>query len=394
MLALTARALHTPLERIDRPLVLIEEGAIVRLGSQSDYEVPGGAQLLNFSDCLLAPGLVDIHIHGAAGIDLMRADRPGLESFEKFLAAHGVTSYCPTTVAAPLETTLRSLALFADAIESRESGAADWPGRARPLGVHLEGPFLSHLRRGVHPPENLLPPSLSTFDRFWEAARGHIRLMTIAPELDGAPELIAAARQRGVVLSLGHSDATLEAAQTGVRAGVRHATHTFNAMRPLDHRNPGILGEVLSNPLVTADVIADGVHVHPTVVRLFLAAKGAEGAVLITDATSAAGMPDGRYQLGPIEVEVKDGKCLHQGSLAGSVLTLDRAIRNVMEFAAWSFEHTLRAATLNPAKVLGVRQKGFHPGRRCRLRGVDARARGEDDHCKRSAPGVVAEWPR
>lgn len=359
MLALTARALHTPLERIDRPLVLIEEGAIVRLGSQSDYEVPGGAQLLNFSDCLLAPGLVDIHIHGAAGIDLMRADRPGLESFEKFLAAHGVTSYCPTTVAAPLETTLRSLALFADAIESRESGAADWPGRARPLGVHLEGPFLSHLRRGVHPPENLLPPSLSTFDRFWEAARGHIRLMTIAPELDGAPELIAAARQRGVVLSLGHSDATLEAAQTGVRAGVRHATHTFNAMRPLDHRNPGILGEVLSNPLVTADVIADGVHVHPTVVRLFLAAKGAEGAVLITDATSAAGMPDGRYQLGPIEVEVKDGKCLHQGSLAGSVLTLDRAIRNVMEFAAWSFEHTLRAATLNPAKVLGVRQKGF-----------------------------------
>jgi N-acetylglucosamine-6-phosphate deacetylase len=359
MLALTARALCTPLETIDRPLVLIEEGAIVRLGPHSDYEVPAGARLLNFSDCLLAPGLIDIHIHGAAGIDLMKADREGLASFETFLAAHGVTSYCPTTVAAPLEATLRSLAQFADAVESPETGAADGRGRARPLGVHLEGPFLSHLRRGVHPPENLLPPTVSTFDRFWEAARGHIRLMTIAPELDGAPELIAAARQRGVVLSLGHSDATLEAAQTGVRAGARHATHTFNAMRPLDHRNPGILGEVLSNPLLTADIIADGVHVHPTVVRLFLAAKGREGAVLITDATSAAGMPDGRYQLGPIEVEVKDGKCLHQGSLAGSVLTLDCAIRNVMEFAAWSFEQTLRAATLNPAKVLGEPQKGL-----------------------------------
>jgi N-acetylglucosamine-6-phosphate deacetylase len=183
--------------------------------------------------------------------------------------------------------------------------------------------------------------------------------MTIAPELDGAPELIAAARQRGVVLSLGHSDATLEAAQMGVRAGARHATHTFNAMRPLDHRDPGILGEVLSNPLLTADLIADGVHVHPRVVRLFLAAKGAEGAVLITDATAATGMPDGRYQLGPIEVEVKDGKCLHQGSLAGSVLTLDRAIRNVMKFAPWSFEQTVRAATLNAAKVLGVPQKGL-----------------------------------
>lgn len=358
MLALTARALCTPLERIDRPLVLVEEGTIVRLGRQSDYEVPAGARLVNFSDCLLAPGLVDIHIHGAAGIDLMKADRDGFKRFERFLATHGVTSYCPTTVTAPLEPTLRSLAQLADAIESWDS-RGDGGGRARPLGVHLEGPFLSHRRRGVHPPENLLPPTVSTFDRFWEAARGHIRLMTIAPELDGAPELIAEARKRGVVLSVGHSDASLDAMQVAVRAGARHATHTFNAMRPLDHRDPGILGEVLSNPLLTADLIADGVHVHPSVVRLFLAAKGSEGAVLITDATAAAGMPDGRYQLGPIEVEVKEGKCLYQGTLAGSVLTLDRAIRNVMEFAHWGFDETLRAATLNPARVVGLTRRGI-----------------------------------
>ena len=359
MLALTAKALCTPLERIDRPLVLIDEGTIVRLGTQSDYEVPAGVRLVNFSDCLLGPGLVDIHIHGSAGIDLMKADRDGVRRFERFLATHGVTSYCPTTVTAPLEPTLRSLDRLADAIESSDNSNEDGGGRARPLGIHLEGPFLSHLRRGVHPPENLLPPSIGTFDRFWEAARGHVSLMTIAPELDGAPELIAEAHKRGVVVSVGHSDASLEAAQTGVRAGARHATHTFNAMRPLDHRDPGILGEVLSNRLLTADLIADGVHVHPSVVRLFLAAKGSEGAVLITDATAAAGMPDGRYQLGPIEVEVKEGKCLYQGSLAGSVLTLDRAIRNVMEFADWDFKETLRAATLNPARVIGLSRKGI-----------------------------------
>ncbi|MBV9183871.1 MAG: amidohydrolase family protein, partial [Acidobacteria bacterium] len=163
---------------------------------------------------------------------------------------------------------------------------------------------------------------------------------------------------RGVVASLGHSDATLEATRAGVRAGARHATHTFNAMRPLDHRTPGILGEVLSNPVLTADLIADGVHVHPSVVQLFLSAKGPARAVLITDATAAAGMPDGSYRLGPIEVEVKEGRCLYQGSLAGSVLSLDRAIRNVMEFSGWAFEPALRSATLNPARVVGLAEKG------------------------------------
>ena len=358
MLALTAKALYTPLERIDRPVVLIEEGVISRLGPQAELEVPSGARLVDFSDCLFSPGLVDIHIHGSAGIDLMRADEQGLRHFERFLASHGVTSYFPTTVTAPLEPTLRALSALADAIESAESRTFDGADRARPCGIHLEGPFLSPLRRGVHPPENLLAPALNVFDRFWSAARGQIKLMTIAPELEGAPELIAAVQKRGVVASLGHSDATLEATRAGVRAGARHATHTFNAMRPLDHRTPGILGEVLSNPVLTADLIADGVHVHPSVVQLFLSAKGPARAVLITDATAAAGMPDGSYRLGPIEVEVKEGRCLYQGSLAGSVLSLDRAIRNVMEFSGWAFEPALRSATLNPARVVGLAEKG------------------------------------
>jgi len=183
--------------------------------------------------------------------------------------------------------------------------------------------------------------------------------MTIAPELPGAAEVIAEAAKRGVCVSVGHSDATSEQTVGAFAAGSRHATHTFNAMRPLDHRSPGILGEVLSNPAITADVIADGVHVHPSIVRLFLEAKGPESAVLITDATAAAGMPDGRYKLGLLEVEVRDGKCLREGKLAGSLLTLDRAIRNVMSFAEWELQPAVRLATLNPARVAGAKGKGI-----------------------------------
>jgi N-acetylglucosamine-6-phosphate deacetylase len=222
------------------------------------------------------------------------------------------------------------------------------------LGIHLEGPFLSHARRGVHPSEQLQRPTLNCFERIWQAARGHIRLMTVAPELEGADEVIVEATRRGVCVSLGHSDSDLTTARSAMAAGARHATHTFNAMRPLGHRDPGLLGLVLTEPRMTADIIADGIHLDPTVVRLFLEAKGAERAVLISDATAATGMPDGRYRLGPLEVEVKDGRCMAGDRLAGSVLTLDRAVRNVMEFAGWDLPHAVRAATANPARVLGM----------------------------------------
>jgi N-acetylglucosamine-6-phosphate deacetylase len=179
-------------------------------------------------------------------------------------------------------------------------------------------------------------------------------MLTIAPELPGAMEVIAEAARRQVLVSIGHSDADLNAAQAGVRAGARHATHTFNAMRPLDHREPGILAEVLTDTQLTADIIVDGIHVAPSVVQIFLKAKGIEGSVLITDATAAAGMPEGRYQLGTMMVDVKNGMCTIDGKLAGSVLTMDRAVRNVMEFGSWSLRHAVRAATLNPARAAGL----------------------------------------
>src|SRR5205085_9482390 len=170
-------------------------------------------------------------------------------------------------------------------------------------------------------------------------------------------ELIREANKRGVRVSLGHSNANAETTKAAAAAGASHATHTFNAMRPLNQREPGILGVVLSDERFTADIIADGVHVAPEVLKLFLAAKGAERAVLITDAISATGMGDGRYRLGTFEVEVRGDKCLLNGKLAGSVLTMDRALRNVMEIAKWDLRDAVRLATVNPARVLGVEDK-------------------------------------
>jgi N-acetylglucosamine-6-phosphate deacetylase len=363
MIVLCANRLYTPLEEIKNALVFIEDGLITAVSSRDQQEIPKSTTVIDLTkddlaDATLAPGFVDIHMHGGAGLDVMRASSSELPLLNKFLTRHGVTGYFPTTVAAPLDQTCTALERLADAIEVAQPFAGNGAVQAKPLGIHLEGPFLSHLRRGVHPPEFLVEPTLQVFDRLWQAARGHVRMMTIAPELPGALEVIAEAARRKVLVSIGHSDAVLEAARAGVKAGARHATHTFNAMRPLDHRDPGILAEVLTDSRLTADIIVDGIHVMPEVVQLFLQAKGIAGAVLITDATAAAGMPDGTYQLGPIQVEVKDGKCTMGGKLAGSVLTMDRAVRNLTQFAAWSLQDAVRAATLNPARAANLAPHG------------------------------------
>jgi N-acetylglucosamine-6-phosphate deacetylase len=293
-----------------------------------------------------------------------------LPAIEKMLAHHGVSSYLPTTVTAPLDATLRALERLADAIESRGEQREKVGGprceepmnvdrsRAQPLGIHIEGPFISHARSGVHPLQDLLPPSLGLFEQLWQAARGHIRMITIAPELEQAPEVIAEAARRGVCVSLGHSDADFATTERAIASGARHATHTFNAMRPLDHRNPGILGAVLTDHRLTADIIADGVHLHPSIVKLFAKAKGPEQTVLITDAISATGMPNGRYHLGAFEVDVLDGTCSLNGRLAGSVLSMDRAVRNLADFAGWSLAQALSAASRNPARVAGFVDRG------------------------------------
>jgi N-acetylglucosamine-6-phosphate deacetylase len=279
----------------------------------------------------------------------MEATPEALNAVSSFLASRGTGSFLATTVTAPMDATLRSLSGLAKLLSAPPSEK-----QARPLGIHLEGPFLSHVKRGVHPPAYLLAPDIAIFDRLFEAAEGRVRMMTLAPELPGAAELAAHATARGVRISMGHSNATAAETRALIAAGAASATHTFNAMRPLDHREPGILGTVLTDDSIYADLICDGVHTAPEMVKLWWRAKGPERAILITDAMSAAGMPDGEYQLGGMAVQVANGKATADGVLAGSVLTLDRALVNFVRFTGATVEQALRLLTANPAAMTGL----------------------------------------
>jgi N-acetylglucosamine-6-phosphate deacetylase len=286
----------------------------------------------------------------------MQDDPSGRVAFEKALARCGVTSYLPTTVTASMDRILGALDRLANIISAEKVDPTQVG--ARPLGIHLEGPFISPAKCGVHPPEYLIAPTPELFNRVWEASGGTLKMMTLAPELPGASAVIREALKRGVFTSMGHSNATYEDAVRGIESGAVSATHTFNAMRELDHRDPGILGAVLSDDGVMADIIADGIHVAPPVVKFFLKAKGLENAILITDAISATGMGDGIYRLGPFQVEVRGERAEFEGKLAGSILTLDRAVRNVMDFADWTLQQSVILATRNPARLIGVENKG------------------------------------
>ena len=348
---IAARKLISADTVVDYPLLHVEDGRITKIEALTQPEHERLDATHRFPEATLVPSFFDIHIHGCAGHDVMEATPAALDAVGAYLASRGVAAYLPTTVTSTLDETLRSLAGLATEIERRQRHA---PSGATPLGIHLEGPFLSHEKRGVHTAALLEAPSVALFERFWQASEGRIQLMTIAPELPGAEELIAHATQRGVRCSMGHSNARVCEAEAGFRAGARSATHTFNAMRALDHREPGIAAYVLDQSALFAEIICDGIHVDPIMVRLYFKAKGQDRIILVTDGISATGMPDGTYMLGDMEVEVRDGRCTSNGTLAGSVLTLDRSIQNFMEFTGATLNTAVTAATRNPAQLMGI----------------------------------------
>jgi N-acetylglucosamine-6-phosphate deacetylase len=336
---------------IELPVIVAEDGRIASIASRKETDLPAG-ELHAFDGLTLGPAFFDVHIHGSAGHDVMEATPEALLAIGRFLAARGTGAYLATTVTAPIDTTLRSLNGLAKLIEKAHEGAQTWP-----IGIHLEGPFLSHAKRGVHPPDLLRKPEIDVFDRMFEAAEGNVRLMTLAPELPGAAELAAHATAKGVRVSVGHSNATAAETTPVLAAGATSATHTFNAMRALDHREPGILGTVLTRDDLFAELICDGIHTAPELVRLWWKSKGVERAILITDAMAAAGMPEGEYTLGGFAVQVANGKAMANGVLAGSVLTLDRALKNFVEFTGAAVEDGLRLLGANPAAMTGFNNR-------------------------------------
>ncbi len=345
---LAARRLITASDVIEYPRITLDNEGFIS-------NIEGGAAPRT-EETTLSATFFDIHTHGGANHDVMEATPEAINAVNRFHGTNGVSHYLPTTVTAPIDRTLKALEGIACAIEAPHD-----PRRARPIGIHLEGPFISHAKRGVHPPADILPPDIALFDRFQQAARGNIRLITIAPEMPGAIELIRHCSAQGVRVSIGHSNALATETRAGIEAGARSATHTYNAMRALDHREPGILGEVLDAGTLFAEIICDGVHVAPELVRLWLKAKGPERAILVTDSMAAAGMPDGDYMLGTFPVKVADGRALAaedlakgKETLAGSVLTLSRAVENLQRFTGTSLEVATRLASRNPAAMLGL----------------------------------------
>lgn len=373
LLALTARQIFTPLDVIEDGVVLIEDRTIRSVGPRNALTVPANARVVDLGDRTIAPGFIDIHIHGGMGHDVMEGTPEALDAVARSIFQNGTTSFVPTTLSAPLAVLQKTLAGLRATLSSRDKRTTN-DSRAEPLGIHLEGPFISVECRGVHPPEHLQAPSLKALEVYLEAAGEFARVLTLAPELDGAAELQAAAIARGLRVAVGHSNASYEQTRAAIDSGASHAVHVFNAMRPFTHRDPGVLGALLTDDRVYAEVIADGVHVAAPALQLLLRAKGMAKTVLVTDAVSATGMCPGRYHLGGMEIVLGDDaktglpSCRNaEGKLAGSVLTQDRAVRNMVAFAGATLQDAIRMATWNPACVLGVESR-----KGCLRSGADA----------------------
>jgi N-acetylglucosamine-6-phosphate deacetylase len=325
--------------------VVVEDARIISVGPASTAR----GELIELGDLWLMPGYIDVHVHGGGGAQCNTSDAEEIAEAASFHARHGTTGLVATTAAAPVEELISALAAIG--------------GCAAPnlLGAHLEGPFLSRDQPGALDPGAFIDPDAGRLDLLLAAGAGTTRLMTLAPELPGALELVERLVRAGVVASIGHTTATDAQVRDAVRAGATAATHLFNAMPPFNHRSPGVVGAVLDLPEVSCELICDGVHVDPVAMRLAYRAKGPGGIRIVTDATAAAGMPDGDYRLGGRSVTVTAGRALLAGSqtIAGSMLTMEAAVQNAVRALGISVEHAVPLASTNSARLLGLqRRKG------------------------------------
>ncbi|MBM7553030.1 N-acetylglucosamine-6-phosphate deacetylase [Thalassobacillus pellis] len=327
----------------------IENDTIAEI-STGDLHTKQTIPVIDGQGLMAIPGFIDVHIHGADGHDTMDASRKALNGIATVLPREGTTSFLPTTMTQHPDAITAALENIADYMKENQAGNG-----AEVLGIHLEGPFISREKAGAQPEEFIRKPDISLFEKWQAASNNNIRLVTLAPEETGALALIAYLDKHGVVASIGHTNATYQEAMEAVNHGAKHVTHLFNQMSGLHHREPGVAGAALIRDELSLEVIADNVHVHPEAVHLAYRSKGAGKLMLITDAMRAKCLPNGSYELGGQAVEVTGNEVrLPDGTLAGSILTLQEAAKNMTEIADISIAELIKMTSENAARQLGI----------------------------------------
>lgn len=345
----------TPMRVIDNGVLIVENGKISSIGPEAEVKVPQGTKVIDVAGKYLAPGFIDIHLHGAGGADVMDGTEEAIEKISKVHAKGGSTSIVPTTLTASLSKILKAVRNIGMAKRKMLEGA-------QVLGAHIEGPYLSMKQRGAQDPKYLKVPQPEEYEKLLEFSED-ICQMTVAPELDGAIDLGKALLRRGIVASIGHSNATYNEVVSAIEAGFTHVTHIFSAMSGLRRINlfrvAGVIESTLLLDELTTEMIADGRHIPASLMKLVIKAKGLDKVSLVSDASSPTGMPEGQYRVGGLEVIVEDGvaKLSDRTAFAGSIATMNLCVRNMIDLVGLSISDVIKMATLNPAKVIGVDEK-------------------------------------
>ncbi|MCM0649800.1 N-acetylglucosamine-6-phosphate deacetylase [Clostridium swellfunianum] len=334
------------LDKIENGSVLIRNGKIEKINPEENND----EEVIDAQGSYLSPGFIDVHIHGAGGFDTMDGTVEAINAISKIIAGYGTTSFLPTTMTCALDDIKKSVEAAAICMREGTDGA-------NVLGVHLEGPYISPNMIGAQNPNYVETPAIDTFKYIVGHNISAIKSITLAPEVEGAKELIQYVTGLGIVASMGHTKASYKEAIDGIKWGIGHSTHLYNAMTPLNHREPGVVGAIFDTD-ITTETISDGIHISYPSLRIAYKQKGFDKVLLVTDAMMACGMPEGKYSLGGQDVFVKDGAArLKEGNLAGSILTLDKAIRNIYKNNSYALYDIVKMATYNGAKHCGVSDK-------------------------------------
>lgn len=331
----------------ERGDVVIDDSVIASVGTQQ----AGGGNVIDASGCTIVPGLIDIHTHGAIGIDIMTASPQEIQKFASFLARNGVTAFLPTTITAPIEA-------IEAAVANVRAAAENGTGGATIEGVHIEGPYIAHKHRGCHDESAIKLPDTAEYDEFRKILGENLILrVTVAPEIPNGADFIKYVCSHGGIVTQGHSDGYSEAARLGIESGANAFTHLFNGMTGIHHREPGFAGEALLDHAFV-EVICDGLHIHPDIIRMITRLKDIGEIVLVTDSMLATGIGDGNYEFGGRKIKVESGLAkTGEGTIAGSTLLLFKAVKNLSAITGMPFEKALKTATLNPARAIGIDAK-------------------------------------